>query len=67
MFTVSSSMKQIKKVCMNGKHGHVILSSGLSMPGDIVVDKPANRLYWIDEGLGKIESATLDGKDRYVK
>ncbi|XP_052092912.1 low-density lipoprotein receptor-related protein 2-like [Mytilus californianus] len=66
MFIISVKKKQILKLCMNGTHHHVIVDRDLSMPTDIVVDMPANRIYWVDKVLGRVESATLNGEDRYI-
>lgn len=64
MFIASIKKKQILKLCMSGTHRHVIIDRDLSMPTDIVVDMPANRIYWIDKILGRVESANLNGEDR---
>ncbi|XP_071154092.1 vitellogenin receptor-like isoform X1 [Mytilus edulis] len=66
MFIASIKKKQILKLCMSGTHHHVIIDRDLSMPTDIVVDMPANRIYWIDKILGRVESANLNGEDRYI-
>jgi integrin beta 2 len=67
MFIVNyGHIKQIQKLCMNGKHHQVVIETELGMPIGLTLDIPANRLYWIDQEFGKVESANLDGSDRYI-
>ncbi|XP_041720534.1 low-density lipoprotein receptor-related protein 1B isoform X1 [Coregonus clupeaformis] len=54
---------KIERAGMDGSERRVVVSHSLSWPGSLAVDTLGERLYWTDEKLGCIGSATLDGGD----
>ncbi|XP_039532284.1 low-density lipoprotein receptor-related protein 2 isoform X2 [Pimephales promelas] len=52
---------QIERSSMDGSDRRVIISRGLDWPVSVTVDVLTDRLYWTDEKLGCIGSATFDG------
>lgn len=56
----------IKRATMNGINIKAIIQSNLGWPNGLSVDMDASRIYWADARTDRIESATLDGKDRRV-
>uniref|UniRef100_A0AAY5ESJ3 EGF-like domain-containing protein n=1 Tax=Electrophorus electricus TaxID=8005 RepID=A0AAY5ESJ3_ELEEL len=57
------SVAQIERAGMDGSDRKVVLSHGLSWPVALAVDALKDRIYWTDEKLKCIGSATLDGED----
>ncbi|KAI7789745.1 putative low-density lipoprotein receptor-related protein 2 [Triplophysa rosa] len=57
---------QIERSSMDGSERKVVISHGLSWPVSITVDILTDRLYWTDEKLKCIGSATLDGENMRV-
>ncbi|XP_066507849.1 prolow-density lipoprotein receptor-related protein 1 [Hoplias malabaricus] len=57
------SEPRIKRAGMDGSQMKVVLSHGLSWPVAIAVDVLRDRMYWTDEKLNCIGSATYDGED----
>lgn len=57
---------QIERSSMDGSERKVVISHGLSWPISITVDILTDRLYWTDEKLKYIGSATLDGENMRV-
>ncbi|KAA0703658.1 putative vitellogenin receptor [Triplophysa tibetana] len=57
---------QIERSTMDGSERKVVISHGLSRPVSITVDILTDRLYWTDEKLKYIGSATLDGENMRV-
>uniref|UniRef100_A0A3B3QJP4 Si:dkey-88l16.3 n=1 Tax=Paramormyrops kingsleyae TaxID=1676925 RepID=A0A3B3QJP4_9TELE len=54
---------QIERSGMDGSERKVVVSSGVSWPGSLAVDMLEKRIYWTDEKLKCIGSATLDGEN----
>lgn len=54
---------QIERSGMDGSERKVVVSSGVSWPGSLAVDMLEQRIYWTDEKLKCIGSATLDGEN----
>lgn len=52
---------------MDGSDRQVVVNSSLGWPGALTVDTVSNRIYWTDERLQAIGSATLDGSDLQVR
>lgn len=50
----------------NKFYRQTIVSTNLSWPNGLAIDRPANRLYWNDGKLHTIESSDLNGKNRRV-
>ncbi|XP_051971586.1 low-density lipoprotein receptor-related protein 8 [Xyrauchen texanus] len=57
------SEAQIERSSMDGSDRKVVISCGLSWPVGVTVDILTDRIYWTDEKLKCIGSATLDGKN----
>lgn len=54
---------QIEKAGMDGSDRRVLVRQSVYRPMALAVDLLQNRLYWTDEKLRCIGSATLDGDD----
>lgn len=54
---------QIVRSGMDGSDRRVVVSRGLERPVSVTVDILTDRLYWTDEKLRCIGSATLDGEN----
>ncbi|XP_056289033.1 low-density lipoprotein receptor-related protein 1B-like [Pseudoliparis swirei] len=54
---------QIERSGMDGSKRKVVVSQGLSWPVSLAYDLLDNRVYWADEKLRCIGSATLDGEN----
>lgn len=69
-FTNSFSERpSIDRINLNTKKHEVLIDSGLHIPVGIAIDYVAKKLYWSDSGPGiyfRIESATLEGKEREI-
>ncbi|NWI85842.1 LRP2 protein, partial [Pitta sordida] len=46
---------------MDGSRRHVLLAQGLGWPTALALDLPTQRIFWLDEKLGSVGSAHLDG------
>lgn len=57
---------QIERSSMDGSERKVVISHGLSWPVSVTVDILTDKLYWTDEKLKCIGSATLDGENMRV-
>ncbi|XP_072514298.1 uncharacterized protein [Salminus brasiliensis] len=57
------SEPQIERAGMDGSQRKVVLSRNLRWPVALAVDVVTDRIYWTDEKLQCIGSATLDGDD----
>ncbi|XP_048874532.1 low-density lipoprotein receptor-related protein 2 isoform X14 [Brienomyrus brachyistius] len=57
---------QIERSAMDGSERKVVVSSGVSWPGSMAVDMLGERIYWTDEKLKCIGSATLDGENMKI-
>lgn len=66
-WTEIGSMVKIERAGMDGSDRRAVVNSSLGWPGGVAVDTIAERVYWADERLGAIGSATLDGNDIRVK
>lgn len=58
---------QIEKAGMDGSNRRVLVRQSVYSPVGLAVDLLQNRLYWTDEELHCIGSATLDGDDVQVR
>lgn len=54
---------QIERAGMDGSNRQVLVRRSLRWPVGLAVDLLQNRIYWTDEKLHCIGSATLDGDD----
>lgn len=57
------SEPKIKQAGMDGSAVKVVLAYGLKWPVALAVDMVTDRLYWADEKLKCIGSATIHGED----
>lgn len=57
---------QIERSNMDGSDRRVVISHGLNWPVSVTVDVLTDRLYWTDEKLGCIGSATFNGEKMRV-
>lgn len=57
---------KIERSSMDGSERKVLISRGVSWPVSITVDILTDRLYWADEKLKCIGSATLEGENMRV-
>ncbi|XP_054466107.1 low-density lipoprotein receptor-related protein 2 [Anoplopoma fimbria] len=54
---------KIERAGMDGSERRAVVNSSLGWPGGVAVDTISERVYWTDERLRAIGSATLDGDD----
>ncbi|XP_034397679.1 very low-density lipoprotein receptor [Cyclopterus lumpus] len=54
---------KIERAGMDGSERTAVVNSSLGWPGGVAVDPISERVYWTDERLRAIGSATLDGDD----
>lgn len=59
---IGDSVK-IERAGMDGSERRAVVTSSLGWPGGVAVDTISDRVYWTDERLRTIGSATLDGDD----
>uniref|UniRef100_A0AC34G3K7 Low-density lipoprotein receptor repeat class B n=1 Tax=Panagrolaimus sp. ES5 TaxID=591445 RepID=A0AC34G3K7_9BILA len=59
-----SSNAFIFKAAMDGSFFEKIVTENIVWPNTLVVDQYANKIYWADAFLDKIESCDLNGKNR---
>ncbi|CAL8318102.1 unnamed protein product [Lota lota] len=57
------STPQIEQAGMDGSKRKVLVNKSLSWPASLTFDLLGDRLYWVDEKLRCIGSASLDGDD----
>ncbi|NXM78876.1 LRP2 protein, partial [Serilophus lunatus] len=57
------SHPRLMESTMDGSRRHVLLAQGLGWPTALALDLPTQRIFWLDEKLGSIGSARLDGTD----
>ncbi|XP_069711784.1 prolow-density lipoprotein receptor-related protein 1-like isoform X2 [Phaenicophaeus curvirostris] len=55
------SHPRLMEATMDGSRRHVLLAQGLGWPTALALDLPTWRIFWLDEKLGSISSARLDG------
>ncbi|NXH54993.1 LRP2 protein, partial [Rhabdornis inornatus] len=55
------SHSRLMEASMDGSWRHVLLAQGLGWPTALALDLPARRIFWLDEKLGSVGSAHLDG------
>ena len=60
------SNPKIESMYMDGTNRKYIISSDVSAPSGLAIDKIEQRLYWCDMHLDTIESSNLDGTNRRV-
>ncbi|RMC13904.1 hypothetical protein DUI87_08987 [Hirundo rustica rustica] len=55
------SHSRLMEASMDGSWRHVLLAQGLGWPTALALDLPTQRIFWLDEKLGSVGSADLDG------
>ncbi|XP_031156474.2 very low-density lipoprotein receptor isoform X2 [Sander lucioperca] len=62
-WTEIGTVVKIERAGMDGSERKAVVNSSLGWPGGVAVDTISDRVYWTDERLRAIGSATLDGDD----
>ncbi|XP_068422760.1 very low-density lipoprotein receptor [Clinocottus analis] len=62
-WTEIGNVVKIERAGMDGSERTAVVNSSLGWPGGVAVDPISERVYWTDERLRAIGSATLDGDD----
>ncbi|XP_055018140.1 low-density lipoprotein receptor-related protein 4 isoform X1 [Boleophthalmus pectinirostris] len=62
-WTEIGSMVKIERAGMDGSERRAVVTSSLGWPVGVALDSISNRVYWTDQRLRAIGSATLDGDD----
>ncbi|CAK6950498.1 Hypothetical predicted protein [Scomber scombrus] len=62
-WTEIGNVVKIERAGMDGSERRAVVNSSLGWPGGVAVDIISERVYWTDERLRLIGSATLDGDD----
>lgn len=65
-WTDIGNMVKIERAGMDGSERRAVVNSSLGWPGGVAVDTISDRLFWTDERLGTIGSASLDGDNIQV-
>lgn len=60
------STPQIQQAGMDGSNRRVLVNKSVSWPVGLTFDLLGDRLYWVDEKLRCIASASLDGENLKV-
>ena len=56
----------IQRAYVNGFDVQSIITTDIRMPNGLTLDLFAQKLYWADARIDKVERADLDGKNRFV-
>ena len=56
----------IQRASLNGYDAHYIITTNIHTPNGLTIDHKAQKLYWADARLDKIERCNLDGTGRMV-
>ena len=56
----------ILSALMQGRNLNTLVQEKVYWPVGLSLDAPAKRLYWCDSKLRRVESVTLDGRDRHL-
>ena len=57
---------KIEQAFMDGKDRRTLHDTGLSQPNGIAIDYAAQRIYWSDSDLDRLEYSKYDGTERMV-
>jgi DNA-binding transcriptional ArsR family regulator len=63
-WTDYSSNPKIETSHMDGSNRKTLIGANLKSPTGLAIDFKLRKLYWADEGTGKIESISLSGENR---
>lgn len=61
------SHPRLMEATMDGSRRHVLLAQELGWPTALALDLPTWRIFWLDEKLGSVGSARLDGTSVKVR
>ncbi|XP_068223129.1 low-density lipoprotein receptor-related protein 1 isoform X3 [Palaemon carinicauda] len=61
----NSEAPSIQRSLVSGMRVESIITTQIRMPNGLAIDHIAQKLYWADARLDKIERCNLDGSDRY--
>ena len=56
---------KIERASMDGSDRRVLHDTGLTWPNGLTIDYTAQRIYWVDASLDKIEYSNVDGSGRF--
>lgn len=56
---------KIERASMDGSDRRVLHDTSLVWPNGLTIDYPAQRIYWVDANLDKIEYSNIDGSGRF--
>ncbi|KAK7083495.1 Low-density lipoprotein receptor-related protein 1B, partial [Halocaridina rubra] len=62
----NSEAPSIQRSLVSGMRVESIVTTQIRMPNGLAIDHKAQKLYWGDARLDKIERCNLDGSDRFV-
>ncbi|KAJ0019807.1 hypothetical protein NQD34_007376 [Periophthalmus magnuspinnatus] len=62
-WTEIGTIVKIERAGMDGSERRAVVTSSLGWPVGVALDPISNRVYWTDQRLRAIGSATLDGED----
>ena len=60
------SLAKIEKSSMDGTNRQTLHNTSLIWPNGVTLDYPAQRVYWVDAFLDRIEYSNYDGTNRIV-
>lgn len=58
------AIAKIERAYLDGTNRKVLVTMGLGFPNALCIDYTAERLYWVDAKLDKIETSDLSGRHR---
>lgn len=62
----NEQLPSVMRSTLSGKNAQVIISTDILTPNGLTIDHRAEKLYFSDGSLGKIERCEYDGSQRYV-
>lgn len=57
---------KIERASMDGSDRRTLHSTGLIWPNGLTIDYSAQKIYWVDASLDRIEYSNVDGSGRFV-
>ena len=58
------SIPKIERATLAGEKRYTLVKSGLNRPLGLVMDFKQDRLYWVNSGVGGVESVDMYGHNR---
>lgn len=62
----NEQLPSIMRSTLSGRNAQAIISTDILTPNGLTIDHRAEKLYFSDGSLGKIERSEYDGSQRYV-